>query len=143
MSHPEGLPAFAGARFLHTMIRVGDLDRSLAFYVDLLGMRLLRREDFEADRFTLAFVGYGEESSTTVLELTYNWDTTSYVAGTAFGHVSIGVNDIYGAERALAEAGVPIVRPAGPLRGKPEVLIAFVLDPDEYRIELIQRSPIA
>jgi len=121
------------------MIRVGDLDRSIEFYTKLLGMRLLRRSDFPDGRFTLAFVGYGVESDQTVLELTYNWDTSSYELGGGFGHLALGVPDIYAACEALAQAGAKIVRAPGPMKHGSTV-IAFVEDPDGYRIELIQAS---
>jgi len=130
-------PETKGWRFLHTMIRVGDLDRSIAFYTNLLGMRLLRRTDYPEGRFTLAFVGYGEESEQTVVELTYNWDTPSYDLGGGFGHLALGVPDIYAACETLAQAGAKIVRAPGPMKhGK--TVIAFVEDPDGYRIELIE-----
>jgi lactoylglutathione lyase len=124
-------------RILHTMIRVGDLDRSLHFYCDVLGMRLLRRHDFPGGRFTLAFVGYGNEDRETVLELTHNWDTDRYDVGTGFGHVALGVDDVYRRCEELRAKGVRIVREPGPMKhGTTE--IAFVEDPDGYRIELIQ-----
>jgi lactoylglutathione lyase len=128
----------SGWRMLHMMIRVGDLDRSIDFYTCLLGMRLLRRQDYPEGRFTLAFVGYGDEANHTVLELTYNWDTRHYDIGTGFGHVAIGVPDIHAACSALAQAGARIPRPPGPMKHGSTV-IAFVEDPDGYRIELIQR----
>lgn len=128
-----------GARLLHTMLRVRDLEKSLAFYVDHLGMRLLRRKEFPDGRFTLAFVGYGGEDEAAVLELTHNWGDHAYEQGTAFGHVALGVLDVYEATRVLEGAGVRVVRPAGPLKGDPAELIAFVEDPDGYRVELIQR----
>jgi lactoylglutathione lyase len=134
-------PAFAGARLLHTMLRVHDLQRSLAFYVDRLGMTLWRRQDFPRGQFTLAFVGFGTEEAGTVLELTHNGSGGPYAAGTGFGHVAIGVPDLYEATRWLAEAGVPVTRAPGPLDGDPGELIAFVEDPDGYCIELIQRPP--
>lgn len=119
------------------MIRVGDLDRSLAFYCDVLGMRLLRRTDYPGGRFTLAFVGFGDEATHTVLELTHNWDTTSYTLGDGFGHVALGVEDIYATCDALRAKGARIVREPGPMKhGGSE--IAFIEDPDGYRIELIQ-----
>jgi lactoylglutathione lyase len=127
------------ARLLHTMLRVRDLQRSLAFYVDRLGMRLLRRQDFPQGRFTLAFVGYHDEERGAVIELTHNWDDRTYALGSAFGHVAIGVADVHRAVEGLARAGTPVVRPAGPLAGDPREVIAFVEDPDGYRIELIQR----
>jgi len=126
-------------RFLHTMIRVGDLDRSIDFYTRQLGMKLLRRQDFPDGRFTLAFVGYGAESDQTVVELTYNWDTAAYDLGTGFGHLALGLGDIHGACARLAEAGVKVVRPPGAMKHGSTV-IAFIEDPDGYRIELIQRG---
>lgn len=127
-------------RLLHTMIRVRDLDASIAFYTKLLGMRLLRRTDYEGGRFTLAFVGYGEESDTAVLELTHNWDQTEpYEIGTGFGHLAVGVPDIYGACDELRKAGVKITREPGPMKHGSTV-IAFVEDPDSYKVELIERK---
>ncbi|MEB3334180.1 MAG: lactoylglutathione lyase [Cyanobacteriota bacterium] len=126
-------------RLLHTMLRVGDLERSLAFYTEVLGMRLLRRKDYPGGRFTLAFVGYGEERDHTVLELTHNWDTTSYAIGDGFGHLAIGVDDIVGTCEAIAAKGGKVVRPPGPMQHGTTV-IAFVEDPDGYRVELIQLS---
>jgi len=127
-------------RLLHTMIRVRDLDASIGFYTNLLGMRLLRRTDYEGGRFTLAFVGYGEESDTAVLELTHNWDQTEpYEIGTGFGHLAVGVPDIYGACDALRAAGVKITREPGPMKHGATV-IAFVEDPDSYKVELIERK---
>lgn len=124
-------------RMLHTMIRVGSLDRSLAFYRDVLGMRLLRQKDYPSGRFTLAFVGYGDESDSTVLELTHNWDTEHYDLGTGFGHVALGVEDIYATCEELRAKGARIVREPGPMQhGGTE--IAFIEDPDGYKIELIQ-----
>jgi lactoylglutathione lyase len=124
-------------RILHTMIRVGDLDASLHFYTDVLGMKLLRKKDYESGRFTLAFVGYGDESSAAVLELTHNWDTKSYDLGNAFGHVAIGTDDIYATCDAIRAAGGKIVREPGPMKHGTTV-IAFVEDPNGYKIELIQ-----
>lgn len=124
-------------RMLHTMIRVGDLERSLAFYRDVLGMQLLRRKDYPDGRFTLAFVGYGPEDSNTVVELTHNWDTDRYEPGTGFGHLALGVDDIYATCAELRARGARIVREPGPMKhGGSE--IAFIEDPDGYRIELIQ-----
>jgi lactoylglutathione lyase len=124
-------------RMLHTMIRVGDLERSLRFYCDVLGMKLLRRKDYESGRFTLAFVGYGDEASNTVVELTYNWDTDRYDLGTGFGHLALGVEGIYATCDALREKGAKITREPGPMKhGGSE--IAFVEDPDGYKIELIE-----
>ena len=131
-------PAIEG-RLLHTMIRVYDLDRSIAFYTGLLGMTLLRRKDYPDGKFTLAFVGYGDESKETVIELTHNWGHAPYEIGTAFGHLAIGVADVYLACDRLAEAGVKITRPPGPMKFGGSV-IAFVEDPDGYKIELIQRG---
>jgi lactoylglutathione lyase len=122
------------------MIRVYDLDRSLDFYTRLLGMRLLWRNDYPSGEFTLAFVGYGEEAETAVIELTHNWGRTEpYEMGTAFGHLAIGVPDIHAACRLLAAEGVKIPRPPGPMKHGGSV-IAFVEDPDGYKIELIQRA---
>ena len=123
---------------LHTMIRVYDLEKSIDFYTRLMGMKLLRRKEFAEGRFTLAFVGYGPETESTVIELTYNWDQEeSYKMGNAFGHLAIGVKDIYGVCKSLEEEGVPVPRPAGPMKGG-ERIIAFVEDPDGYKIELIE-----
>lgn len=127
-------------RLLHTMLRVFDLDKSIDFYTRLLGMRLLRRTDFEGGRFTLAFVGYGEERDTAVLELTHNWDQAEpYQIGTAYGHIAIGVPDIYATCEALRAAGAKIVREPGPMKHG-TTHIAFIEDPDGYKVELIQRS---
>jgi lactoylglutathione lyase len=121
------------------MLRVGDLDRSLAFYTDVLGMRPLRRQDYPDGKFTLAFVGYQDEAEGAVIELTYNWGVERYELGTAFGHVAIAVDDAYAACAGIKERGGKVVREAGPMKGGTTV-IAFVEDPDGYRIELIQRS---
>lgn len=126
-------------RLLHTMIRVTDLDRSIHFYTHLLGMRLLRRQDYPEGRFTLAFVGYGAEADHTVIELTYNWDTASYDLGTGFGHLALGVADIHAACATLEEGGAKIVRAPGAMKHG-STIIAFIEDPDGYRIELIQKS---
>jgi lactoylglutathione lyase len=125
-------------RLLHTMLRVGDLERSLAFYTEVLGMRLLRRQDYPEGRFTLAFVGYGEEATSTVLELTHNWDTASYDLGNGFGHLAIAVDDAAAACAQIRARGGKVVREAGPMKHGTTV-IAFVEDPDGYKIELIQR----
>jgi lactoylglutathione lyase len=117
------------------MIRVGDLERSLGFYCDALGMKLLSRKDYPGGRFTLAFVGY--EASDTVIELTYNWDTDHYKLGDGFGHLAIGVDDIYATCDSLRARGVPIVREPGPMKHGSTV-IAFIEDPDGYKIELIE-----
>jgi lactoylglutathione lyase len=128
------------AQLLHTMIRVRDLDASLNFYTNLLGMKLLRKRDYPTGNFTLAFVGYGDENSASVIELTHNWDQKEpYALGTAFGHLAIAVPDVYKACEQLAAAGVKVPRPAGPMAHGGSV-IAFIEDPDGYRIELIQRS---
>jgi lactoylglutathione lyase len=126
-------------RLLHTMLRVGDLERSLAFYTGVMGMRLLRRRDSPQGRYTLAFVGYGAESDCTVLELTHNWDTDRYELGSGYGHIAIGVDDIVATCDAIAAADGRVVRPPGPVKHGTTV-IAFVEDPDGYRIELIEIS---
>ena len=126
-------------RILHTMLRVGDLERSLAFYTEVLGMRLLRRNDYPEGKFTLAFVGYGEEKDGAVLELTYNWDVDSYEIGNAYGHIAIAVADAYAACEEIKRRGGNVVREAGPMKGGSTV-IAFVQDPDGYKVELIQRK---
>lgn len=128
------------ARLLHTMLRVADLDASLDFYIGTLGMTLLRRQDFPEGRFTLAFVGFAHERSGAVIELTHNWDTAAYELGTAYGHIAIGVSDITGFVAAIAERGAPVIRAPGPLKGDAREIIAFVEDPDGYRIELIEKS---
>jgi len=125
-------------RILHTMLRVGDLERSLAFYTGPLSMKLLRKRDFPGGRFTLAFLGYGDESESATLELTHNWDTSRYEIGTGYGHVAIAVEDIYQTCARLREAGVAITREPGPMQHGTTVL-AFIADPDGYKIELIQR----
>jgi len=125
-------------RFLHTMIRVFDLEKSLDFYTRLLGMKLLRKSDYDEGRFTLAFVGYGDEGANTVVELTHNWDQQEpYIIGSGFGHLALGVPDIYGACEALAKEGAKITRPPGPMKHG-STIIAFIEDPDGYKIELIQ-----
>lgn len=126
-------------RLMHTMLRVGDLDKSLAFYTQVLGMRLLRRKDYPEGRFTLAFVGYGDEADHTVLELTYNWDTSSYHLGEGYGHVAIEVDDVYRACERIKQQGGTVVREAGPMKGGTTVL-AFVEDPDGYKIELLGKK---
>jgi len=123
-------------KFLHTMIRVNDLDESIQFYCDILGMKLLRKKDYPSGRFTLAFVGYGNESENAVVELTHNWDTHRYDVGNGFGHLALGVDDIYRTCDELRKRGVKIVREPGPMKhGGTE--IAFIEDPNEYKIELI------
>tara|TARA_R110002012_G_scaffold58427_3_gene151626 strand:+ start:293 stop:676 length:384 start_codon:yes stop_codon:yes gene_type:complete len=126
-------------RFLHTMLRVGNLDRSITFYTELLGMKLLRSSENNDYRYTLAFIGYGDEDSNTVLELTHNWDEDSYDIGTAYGHIALGVDDIYRVCEQLKAKGADVYRDAGPVKGGSTV-IAFVRDPDGYAIELIQTT---
>jgi lactoylglutathione lyase len=127
-------------RFLHTMIRVRDLDKSIDFYTRLLGMKLTRKTDYPSGEFTLAFIGYGEESDTTVIELTHNWGQEEpYDLGNAFGHLAIGVPDIYGTCEQLEKENVNIPRPPGPMKHGGSV-IAFIEDPDGYKIELIERT---
>lgn len=126
-------------RLLHTMIRVGDLERSIAFYTEVLGMTLLRRKDYPAGEFTLAFVGYGPEDSHAVIELTYNWGKEAYTLGDAFGHLAVGVEDIVGVCDQIRARGGRIVREPGPMKHGTTV-IAFVEDPDGYRIELIEEG---
>ncbi|MHB1299620.1 MAG: lactoylglutathione lyase [Burkholderiales bacterium] len=125
-------------RILHTMLRVGNLDRSLEFYTKVLGMKLLRRKDYPEGRFTLAFVGYGDESSHAVIELTHNWDTSAYDLGNGFGHVAIEVGDARAACEETRKLGGKVVREAGPMKHGTTV-IAFVEDPDGYKIEFIER----
>ena len=126
-------------RMLHTMLRVGDLDRSIAFYTDVLGMQLLRRKEYPSGRFTLAFLGYGPESEQTVLELTNNWDKSSYELGDAYGHIALGVEDIRSTCAAISGKGGRVVREPGPMKHGSTV-IAFVEDPDGYKVELIEMS---
>ncbi|NUN66465.1 lactoylglutathione lyase [Pseudanabaena biceps] len=124
-------------RVLHTMVRVGDLERSLDFYSNVLGMKIIRRKDYPNGRFTLAFVGYGDESDSAVIELTHNWDTESYEIGTGYGHIALGMENIYTACEAIRQKGGKVTREPGPMKhGTTE--IAFVEDPDGYKIELIQ-----
>jgi lactoylglutathione lyase len=130
----------AGMRILHTMIRVGDLDRSLKFYTEVLGMRLLRLQEYPDGKFTLAFVGFGPESDGAVIELTYNWGTERYELGAGFGHIAVEVADAYAACAEIKRRGGKVVREAGPMKHGVTV-IAFIEDPDGYRIELIQRKP--
>ncbi|RUO74149.1 lactoylglutathione lyase [Pseudidiomarina sediminum] len=126
-------------RMLHTMLRVGDLDRSIKFYTELMGMKLLRQADNEEYKYTLAFVGYGDEKDHTVLELTYNWGQSEYDMGNAYGHIAIGVDDIYALCEKLEAQGADVYRKPGPVKGG-KTVIAFVRDPDGYAIELIERS---
>ncbi len=136
----EGDTAGRKYRLLHTMIRVLDLDKSIDFYTRLLGMTLLRKKDFPSGEFTLAFVGYGDESTDAVIELTHNWGRTeAYELGTGFGHLAIAVDDIYDACERLKSEGVSIPRPPGPMKHGGSV-IAFVEDPDGYKIELVERK---
>ena len=123
-------------RILHTMLRVGDLERSIAFYTNVLGMQLLRRKDYPAGEFTLAFIGYGDETDQTVLELTYNWGVDKYELGTAFGHIALEVPDVYAACEKMRAPGGKIIREAGPMNAG-TTIIAFLEDPDGYQIELI------
>ena len=124
-------------RILHTMLRVGNLDRSIEFYTQVLGMKLLRKRDNEQYRYTLAFVGYGDESEGSVLELTYNWDTSEYELGEGYGHIAIGCDDIYTTCEEIRKNGGLVTREPGPVKGG-TTEIAFVKDPDGYAIELIQ-----
>jgi lactoylglutathione lyase len=126
-------------RLLHTMIRVGNLDRSIAFYTDVLGMKLLRRKDYPDGRFTNVFVGYGDEREHAVLELTHNWDTDRYDLGTGYGHVAVEVDDAAQACDRVRALGGRVTREAGPMKHGTTV-IAFVEDPDGYKIEFIQRG---
>jgi lactoylglutathione lyase len=127
-------------RILHTMVRVGDLERSIEFYTQVLGMKVLRRKDYPEGRFTNCFVGYGDEARDHVLELTHNWDTKSYELGTGYGHVAIEVEDAYRACEEVGRRGGKVTRPAGPMKHGTTV-IAFVEDPDGYKIEFVQRKP--
>ena len=126
-------------RILHTMLRVGDLDKSIAFYTDVLGMTELRRSKYPDGKFTLAFLGYGDEANNTVLELTYNWGVDRYDIGNAFGHIAIGVPDVYDACEKMKAMGGEIIRDAGPMNAG-TTIIAFLKDPDGYEIELIGRA---
>ena len=126
-------------RVLHTMLRVGDLDRSIKFYTEVLGMQVLRRNDYPDGKFTLAFVGYGSEDEGAVIELTYNWGVDKYELGTAYGHIALAVPDAYKACDEIRQRGGKVVREAGPMKHGTTV-IAFVEDPDGYKVELIQRD---
>ncbi len=126
-------------RILHTMLRVGDLDKSLDFYTQVLGMKLIRRKDYPDGKFTLAFIGYQDEASGTVLELTHNWDTKEYDLGQGFGHIAIEVDDAYKACDETKKRGGSVVREAGPMKHGTTV-IAFIEDPDGYKIEFIQKK---
>lgn len=127
-------------RILHTMLRVEDLDRSIDFYTNVLGMRVLRRKDYKDGQFTLAFIGYGDEENTAVLELTHNWDGSSYEQGTAFGHVALAVKNIHKTCEQLSAQNVTITKEPGPMRFDEREVIAFIEDPDGYKIELIERE---
>ena len=126
-------------RILHTMIRVGNLKNSIQFYTDVLGMKLLREKDYPEGKFTLAFVGYGNETEESVIELTHNWDTETYDIGNAFGHIAIEVDDVYSACAAMKKSGGKIIRAAGPMNAG-TTIIAFIEDPDGYQIELIGKK---
>ncbi len=126
-------------RILHTMLRVADLERSLRFYTGVLGMRLLRRNDYPEGKFTLAFVGYGDETDTAVIELTHNWGVDKYELGNAFGHIAVAVDDAYTACEEVKRRGGKVTREAGPMKHGTTV-IAFIEDPDSYKIELIERK---
>ncbi|WP_100655699.1 lactoylglutathione lyase [Alteromonas flava] len=128
-------------RMLHTMLRVSDLERSIQFYTDTMGMRLLRTSENPEYRYTLAFVGYADESEQAVLELTYNWDTKEYTHGDAFGHIAFAVSDIYALCEQLKAKGADVYRPPGPVKGG-KTVIAFVRDPDGYAIELIEKASV-
>lgn len=124
-------------RMLHTMLRVGNLDESIQFYCDVLGMKLLRKKDYPSGKFTLAFVGYGDESDNTVIELTYNWGVDNYDIGSGYGHIALGVNDIYATCEEIKTRGGKVIREPGPMKhGTTE--IAFIEDPTGYKVELIQ-----
>lgn len=123
-------------RLLHTMLRVGNLDRSIAFYTDILGMKLLRKHDYPEGQFTLAFVGYGDEATHSVIELTYNYGVEKYELGTAYGHIALGCDDVYATCEKIRAAGGKIVREPGPMKHGTTIL-AFVEDPDGYKVELL------
>ena len=126
-------------RLLHTMLRVGNLERSIEFYTQVLGMKLLRQKDYPDGKFTLAFVGYGDESDHTVIELTHNWDTDSYDLGEGYGHIAIEVDDVYAAVEELQGLGGKVIRAAGPMNAG-ATIIAFIEDPDGYQVELIGKK---
>lgn len=127
-------------RLLHTMLRVGNLEQSIKFYTEILGMSLLRKKDYPEGKFSLAFLGYGDEKHHTALELTYNWDTDNYNLGDGFGHLAIEVNDVYEAAEKIRLSGGKIIREAGPMNAG-TTIIAFVADPDGYEIELLGSRP--
>ena len=128
-------------RMLHTMLRVGDLERSIKFYTEILNMKLLRKQDYPDGKFTLAFVGYGSENEHTAIELTHNWDTASYDIGNAYGHIALEVDDAYQACERVKKVGGKVVREAGPMKHG-TIIIAFIEDPDGYKIEFIQKGSI-
>ncbi len=128
-------------RILHTMLRVGNLDRSIKFYTEVLGMKLLRKHDYPEGRFTLAFVGYASENEQSAIELTHNWDTESYDIGSAYGHIALEVDDAYKACEQVKQAGGKVVREAGPMKHG-TIVIAFIEDPDGYKVEFIQKGSI-
>ncbi|MCG3722439.1 lactoylglutathione lyase [Vibrio cincinnatiensis] len=129
----------SNSRILHTMLRVGDLDRSIEFYTNVMGMKLLRKNENTEYKYTLAFLGYGDESDGAVIELTYNWGVAEYDLGNAYGHIAIGVDDIYATCDAIKAAGGNVTREAGPVKGG-STHIAFIKDPDGYMVELIQNT---
>ncbi len=129
-------------RLLHTMLRVGNMERSIRFYCDIMGMKLLRQKDYPDGKFSLAFLGYGDESQHTAIELTHNWETDSYELGNAFGHLAIEVDDVYQATDRIRQQGGKIIREAGPMNAG-TTIIAFVEDPDGYAIELLAPKPAA
>jgi len=144
-TQPKTSQPLLNTRILHTMIRVGDLDRSIQFYADAVGMRELRRETFPQGRFTLVFIGYGDEASNTVIELTHNWDEGSYEHGTGYGHIALAVDDIGLVCERLEAMGVKVLRTPGPMsfqanETSEREIIAFIEDPDGYQIELIQKA---
>lgn len=126
-------------RILHTMVRVGDLNKSIEFYTKVLGMKLLRQKDYPDGRFTLAFVGYQDEADGAVIELTHNWDTDSYELGSGYGHVALAVDDVYAACERIRECGGRVTREPGPMQHGSTVL-AFIEDPDGYKIELLEEK---
>ena len=127
-------------RMMHTMLRVTDLDKSLKFYCEVMEMKLIRRKDYAEGRFTLAFVGYGDEQDSSVLELTHNWDTDRYDMGAAYGHIAVGVPDVYATCERIKARGGKVIREAGPMKGGKTVL-AFVEDPDGYKVEILHDVP--
>src|SRR4051812_15609713 len=137
--NPGRAPGLGNARMLHTILQQQELEKRVKFYTELLGMKLLRRTDYPEGKVTNVLVGYGDESSHTVLELTHNWDHAPYNLGDGYGHIALGVPDVYAACDRLAKAGAKIPRPAGPMKHGTTV-IAFVEDPDGYKIELVQRG---